>query len=93
MKKAFTLVELMIIVAIIGLLAAIVIPAFTKSKTEAEKRKELSPAAMNDWLVEQASFKKVLEFKGFDIYTFYANGETRCVAIPVTNSVYDLERK
>lgn len=36
-KKAFTLVEIMIVVAIIGLLAAIAIPNFIKARTQARK--------------------------------------------------------
>lgn len=36
MKKAFTLVEIMIIIAIIGLLAAIAIPSFMKAKRVSE---------------------------------------------------------
>ena len=36
-RLAFTLVEIMIVVAIIGLLAAIAIPSFTKSRNEARK--------------------------------------------------------
>ena len=35
-EEAFTLVEIMIVVAIIGLLAAIAIPNFTKSRTRAQ---------------------------------------------------------
>jgi prepilin-type N-terminal cleavage/methylation domain-containing protein len=39
MKKAFTLLELMIIIAIIGLLSAIAIPNFIKAKERAEAQK------------------------------------------------------
>ena len=37
-KRAFTLVEMMIVVAIVGLLVALAIPNFLKSRTQARKQ-------------------------------------------------------
>jgi len=48
MKKAFTLIEILIVVAIIGLLAAVGIPAFRNSQQNAlNEMKDINVAAVN----------------------------------------------
>lgn len=48
MKKAFTLIEILLVVAIIGLLAAIGIPAFLNSQQNAQdEMKDINIAAVN----------------------------------------------
>ena len=48
MKKAFTLIEILIVVAIIGLLAAVGIPAFRNSQKNAlDEMKDINVAAVN----------------------------------------------
>jgi prepilin-type N-terminal cleavage/methylation domain-containing protein len=48
MKKAFTLIEILIVVAIIGLLAVIGIPSFLNARKNAEENmKEVNKSAVN----------------------------------------------
>lgn len=50
-RKAFTLVEIMIVIVIIGLLAAMAIPAFQKVKQNSlEKRIATGTASRDDWV-------------------------------------------
>jgi prepilin-type N-terminal cleavage/methylation domain-containing protein len=56
-QEAFTLVEIMIVVAIIGLLAALAIPSFIKNRKQSQGRRIVNDvrqidAAINAWAME-----------------------------------------
>src|SRR5258708_26304392 len=52
-KAAFTLVEIMIVVAIIGLLASLAIPGFVKARKQSQGRRTLNDARQMDAAVDQ----------------------------------------
>jgi len=59
-KHGFTLVEIMIVVAIIGLLAAIAIPNFVKARTTAQKNACISNLRQIDGAMEQFALENKL---------------------------------
>ena len=56
-KAAFTLVEIMIVVAIIGLLAALAVPGFAKARKQSQGRRILNDARQMDAAISQWAFE------------------------------------
>ena len=52
-REAFTLVEIMIVVAIIGLLAALVLPSFLKSRKQSQGQRIVNDARQMDAAIDQ----------------------------------------
>jgi prepilin-type N-terminal cleavage/methylation domain-containing protein len=57
-KAAFTLVEIMIVVAIIGLLAALAIPGFVKARKQSQGRRIINDARQLDSAIDQWAIEK-----------------------------------
>lgn len=89
MKKraGFTLVEIMIVVAIIGLLASIAIPSFLKARTESQSKSCINNLRIMDAAKEQAAMEN-----GWTTDQTVATGsaqETNCLDYVKNNTMAD----
>jgi len=87
---AFTLVEIMIVVAIIGLLAAIAIPNFVKAREAAQLNTCLAnlrqiDGAKDQWAIENGKSTDDPANKG-EVLTYLRGAEPKC---PVGDAAYD----
>jgi len=83
-KAGFTLVEIMIVVAIIGLLAAIAIPNFVKARTTAQKNACINNLRQIDGAKEQWALEKKLApgaaSVDSEVEAYIKNGRPNCPA-------------
>jgi prepilin-type N-terminal cleavage/methylation domain-containing protein len=92
--RAFTLVEIMVVVAIIGLLAAIALPAFARSRTRAATNTCISNLRQIDDAKQQWALcvKKGLGVKPKDTELFGVFGYIRVKPKCPAGGEYDLNK-
>ena len=93
-KAGFTLVEIMIVVAIIGLLAAIAIPNFVKARTTSQTNACINnlrqlDGAKQQWALEQKQLSAALPTSG-DVQPYLGRGTAGAYPTCPANGVYTL---
>src|SRR5258705_8114200 len=84
-QKGFTLIELLIVVAIIGIIAALLIPNFLDALQKAKQKRTVADmrnigTAMFSWLTDQVGAASAGGTVDLDIYTGAANTATLVAA-------------